>query len=69
MQEGSGYGRWVAGKRSKWITLLVWIIIAVVLGMVWPAVGDRETNNAQDLSESKPSVQAVRTCREGIPWR
>lgn len=59
MQEGSGYGRFVAGKRSKWVTLLVWIIIAVVLGMVWPAVGDRETNNAQDLSDSKPSVQAA----------
>lgn len=67
MQEGSGYGRWVAGKRSKWITLLVWIIIAVVLGMVWPAVGDRETNNAQDLSESKPSVQAAALTEKEFP--
>ena len=67
MQEGSGYGRWVAGKRSKWITLLVWIIIAVVLGMVWPAVGDRETNNAQDLSESKPSVQAAALAEKEFP--
>ncbi|MEK4114151.1 RND superfamily putative drug exporter [Paenibacillus sp. DS2363] len=67
MQEGSGYGRWVAGKRSKWITLLVWIIIAVVLGMVWPAVGDRETNNAQDLSASKPSVQAAALAEKEFP--
>ncbi|MDN8591103.1 hypothetical protein B2I21_15250 [Chryseobacterium mucoviscidosis] len=67
MQEGSGYGRWVAGKRSKWITLLVWIIIAVVLGVVWPAVGERETNNAQDLSDSKPSVQAAAVAQKEFP--
>ncbi|CAM2799406.1 MMPL family transporter [Paenibacillus taichungensis] len=67
MQEGSGYGRWVAGKRSKWITLLVWIIVAVVLGVVWPAVGDRETNNAQDLSDSKPSVQAAVVAQKEFP--
>ncbi|NUU77131.1 MMPL family transporter [Paenibacillus xylanilyticus] len=67
MQEGSGYGRWVAGKRSKWITLLVWIIIAVVLGMVWPAVGERETNNAQDLSDSKPSVEAAAVAQREFP--
>ncbi|MCM3173935.1 MMPL family transporter [Paenibacillus sp. MER 99-2] len=67
MQEGSGYGRWVAGKRSKWVTLLVWIIIAVVLGLVWPAVNDRETNNAQDLSDSKPSVQAAVVAQREFP--
>lgn len=67
MQEGSGYGRFVAGKRSKWVTLLVWIIIAVVLGMVWPAVNQRETNNAQDLSDSKPSVQAAALAKKEFP--
>lgn len=67
MQEGSGYGRFVAGKRSKWITLLVWVVVAVLLGVIWPAVGDRETNNAQDLDESKPSVQAAAVAGREFP--
>lgn len=67
MQEGSGYGRFVAGKRSKWITLLVWTVVAVLLGVIWPAVGDRETNNAQDLDESKPSVQAAAVAGREFP--
>lgn len=67
MQEGSGYGRFVAGKRSKWITLVVWIVVAVLLGVIWPAVGDRETNNAQDLDESKPSVQAAAVAGREFP--
>ncbi|CAI6080758.1 Apo-petrobactin exporter [Paenibacillus sp. JJ-100] len=67
MQEGSGYGRFIAGKRSKWITLIVWIIIAVGLSLVWPAVNERETNNAQDLSDSKPSVQAATLAKKEFP--
>lgn len=67
MQEGSGYGRFVAGKRSKWMTLLVWVVVAVLLGVIWPAVGDRETNNAQDLDESKPSVQAAAVAGREFP--
>lgn len=67
MQEGSGYGRFVAGKRSKWITLVVWIVVAVLLGVIWPAVGDREANNAQDLDESKPSVQAAAVAGREFP--
>lgn len=67
MQEGSGYGRFIAGKRSKWVTLIVWIIIAVGLGLVWPAVNERETNNAQDLSDSKPSVQAAALAKKEFP--
>ena len=63
MQEGSGYGRFIAGKRSKWVTLIVWIIIAVGLGLVWPAVNERETNNAQTIRSS------CCTSEKGIPWR
>ncbi|MBQ4901099.1 MMPL family transporter [Paenibacillus sp. Marseille-P2973] len=51
-------GRWVAGKRTKWITLAVWVIIVGVLSAVWPGVNQMEKNNAANLDSGKPSVKA-----------
>lgn len=60
----SGYGRWVAGKRSKWITLAVWVIIVGVLSAIWPMVNSEVQNNAANLDGAKPSVQAERIAEE-----
>ncbi|WP_145140360.1 MULTISPECIES: MMPL family transporter [Paenibacillus] len=60
----SGYGRWVAGKRSKWITLAVWVIIVGVLSAIWPMVNSEVQNNAANLDNAKPSVQAERIAEE-----
>lgn len=49
----------VTGRRGRWITLLIWLLLAVVLTVALPAVGDEEVNNAPNLSDSKPSVQAA----------
>lgn len=42
----SGYGKWVAGKKTKWITLLVWIVLVGALTLLWPAVNSQVANNA-----------------------
>lgn len=56
--KNSGFGGLVAGQRSKWVTLLVWIAIVVLLNMVWPSVNSQENNNAGDLPAEAASVQA-----------
>ena len=56
--EKSGFGALVAGRRSKWITLVVWIGIVLVLNLVWPSVHSQENNNAGDLPPEAESVQA-----------
>jgi len=58
MNNHIGFSKWVAGKRSKWATLLVWIIAAALLSSLLPSASDHENNNAPNLSEGKPSVQA-----------
>jgi RND superfamily putative drug exporter len=58
MKQHVGYGRWVAGKRSKWITLLVWIMVVAILTIVWPSVGSEEINNSPNLKNDVASVQA-----------
>ncbi|MBA9084837.1 RND superfamily putative drug exporter [Fontibacillus solani] len=60
-------GRLVAGKRTKWITLLVWILLAAVLSIVWPGVKSMEQNNAPNLSNDKPSVQASLLAEQEFP--
>lgn len=64
MQQESGFGRFVAGKRSKWITLAVWIIVVGVLSALWPMVNKEVQNNAADLKEDTPSVQADQVAAE-----
>lgn len=60
-------GKWVAGKKTKWITLLVWIIVAAVLSIIWPGVKSMEQNNAQNLKSDMPSVQASMLAEEQFP--
>ncbi|WP_211093636.1 MMPL family transporter [Cohnella fermenti] len=67
MHNSSWLGKWVAGKRSRWVTLLVWIALAALLNVLLPAVGDQEDNGAANLSASKPSVQAEAVSEREFP--
>lgn len=60
-------GNLVAGKKSKWITLAAWIILVGVLSAVWPAVNSMEQNNAANLGQDMPSVQASAIAEEQFP--
>ncbi|MFC4775241.1 MMPL family transporter [Paenibacillus sp. GCM10023252] len=57
----------VAGRRGRWVTLVVWIAAAVLLTMLLPAVGERETNNAPNLETDSPSVLADKIIKEQFP--
>ncbi len=63
----SSYGKWVAGGKTKWITLLVWIAVVGVLTLLWPAVNSQVLNNASNLPESSPSVQATAIAEKEFP--
>jgi len=62
-----GLARWVAGNRSKWVTLFIWVAVVAVLSIVWPGVNKEENNNAANLSASKPSVQAEAVAAREYP--
>ncbi|KGE20310.1 MMPL family transporter [Paenibacillus wynnii] len=63
----SGYGKWVAGSKTKWITLLVWIAVVGALSMLWPAVNSQEKNNAPNLPKDSQSVQAAIVAEREFP--
>lgn len=63
----SGYGKWVAGRITKWITLLIWIVLVGVLTLLWPSVNSQVINNAQNLPETSQSVQAAAVADQEFP--
>lgn len=59
MNKIDGYGKGITGPVGRWVTLAAWILVAALLSVLLPQVGKHETNNAPNLSESKPSVRAA----------
>ncbi|GAE08348.1 hypothetical protein JCM10914_4638 [Paenibacillus sp. JCM 10914] len=66
-ESGPNFGKWVAGTRTKWVTLGVWVLVALVLNLAWPAVGEYENNNAPNLREDVPSVVAEALADKEFP--
>ncbi|MGI2294944.1 MMPL family transporter [Paenibacillus sp. GXUN7292] len=56
-----------AGPRSKWVTVAVWLIVAVVLTIALPNVKEYERNNAPNLKDNAPSVEASKLIAEQFP--
>lgn len=57
----SFFGKWgslVAGPKTKWITLVLWIVLVSVLSIILPAVSKEKTNNPKQIPNASPSVQA-----------
>lgn len=67
MKGMSGYGKWVAGRKTKWITLAVWIVIVGALTLLWPSVNSQVVNNAQNLPDDSQSVRAAAVAEQEFP--
>ncbi|MFD2117587.1 MMPL family transporter [Paenibacillus yanchengensis] len=58
---------YVAGPRTKWATLIVWLVVAIVLTITLPSVKQHERNNAPNLPEEADSVVASQIIAEQFP--
>lgn len=63
----SRFSRMVAGPRTKWITILVWILFAGALSALLPQANSQVNNRAANLKESAPSVQAAKLAEREFP--
>lgn len=63
----SGYGKWVAGNKTRWVTLLVWIAAIGILTVLWPGVNSQVKNNASNLPDDSQSVQAAMIAEREFP--
>ncbi|WP_397536623.1 MMPL family transporter [Rummeliibacillus pycnus] len=52
------WGSLVSGKKSHWITLVVWVLLVTVLSFIWPQVNSIENASTNDLPKDMMSQQA-----------
>lgn len=52
------WGKLVAGSKTRWATLFIWILLIGVFSFIWPQVNDQETSDNQLLPEDAMSVEA-----------
>jgi len=60
-QSGVGWSQivsWFTGRRSRWVTILAWIGMAVVMTLVLPSLATTESPNPPNLPASASSVVA-----------
>lgn len=53
------WGSVVAGPKTRWLTIFVWVILVGVFSFVWPQVNEKETTDQQLLPEDMMSVEAT----------
>lgn len=65
--EIKSYADWVTGKRGRWITLLVWIMLVGILNMLLPQANSQVNDSAGDLDRIKPSMEATALVEQEYP--
>ncbi|OAS22378.1 MMPL family transporter [Paenibacillus oryzisoli] len=63
----SKIGGIVAGRRSKWVTLAVWILLTGILSVFLPNVNSQENNAARQLPTDSWSLEAAALMKEQFP--
>ncbi|WP_174612861.1 MMPL family transporter [Virgibacillus ihumii] len=61
------WGKIVAGKKSRFATIIIWILIIGILTSIWPQVNQEETASTNLLPEDAMSVEATNIINEQFP--
>lgn len=61
------WGKTVAGSRSRFATLVIWVLVIGILSSIWPQVNNEETASTNLLPEDAMSVEASKIIQEQFP--
>ncbi|MBA9028840.1 MMPL family transporter [Peribacillus huizhouensis] len=61
------WGTFVGGLKTRWTTLVIWVILTVVLSFTWPSINSVEDDTVKDLPDSSMSQQAERLIKKEFP--
>ena len=61
------WGKIVAGNKSRFATLVIWILVIGLLTSIWPQVNQEETAATNLLPEDAMSVEASKIMEEQFP--
>lgn len=57
----------IVGKKGRWITLIVWVLLIGVLQMVLPSSSTYTDDSVEPLPSSEPSMKAANIVEEKFP--
>lgn len=60
-------GAFVAGAKSRWITVVIWVLIVALLSSIWPQVNEEESGSNNLLPGDAMSVEASKITEEQFP--
>src|SRR5690625_4755687 len=52
------WGGVVAGPKTRWLTIFIWIFLIGVFSIIWPQINEKETTDQQLLPDDMMSVEA-----------
>ena len=58
------WAQFVSGKRTRWVTIVIWVLLVSIFSIIWPQVNSQETNTNQLLPEHVMSVEADQIIEE-----
>lgn len=61
------FGYAIAGKKTRWITVAVWVVLLAVLGLMLPQVNSLENYAGDELPANMTSIQAEDMIAEQFP--
>lgn len=61
------WGKTVAGSKSRFATLVIWILVIGILTSIWPQVNSEETASTNLLPEDAMSVEATKIIQVQFP--
>ncbi|WP_053220281.1 MMPL family transporter [Virgibacillus senegalensis] len=60
-------GKAAAGRKTRWLTVVIWIVLVAIVSLVWPQVNQEEAGSDNLLPESAMSQEAARIVDEQFP--
>jgi putative drug exporter of the RND superfamily len=61
MKRSSGFERYidmVSSKKGRWMTVIIWLLLALMLNMIFPQANSQKNDRAANLPSDTPSQQA-----------
>lgn len=56
-----------SSRKGRWITLAIWVLLVGVLSSIFPIVNKVTDNGAENLPDSKMSIQAEKIAKQQFP--
>ncbi|GGI18240.1 MMPL family transporter [Gottfriedia solisilvae] len=63
----NSWGKMVGGQKTRWLTIILWVLLTLFLSISFPSVNEVEDNKADNLPKSSMSQKADEIIKKEFP--